>query len=271
MLRNLVILLFSSLLLVTACSGENVSNENVNQDDTQSEILSESEIMQMYSDPAKFKGKNVELTGRVFVVEKDADGTYLQVFTDPKNSERNTLLAYNDPDFNVSENDYVYFTGSVYDEFKGQNAFGAEVTAPMITVDEIKVIDYITAVSPTLHEVEVNMEQDQHGYTINVQKIEFADDSTRVYISVANNTNDTINFWKHSAKVVQENNQFETEYNYEANYPEVHSDILPGVTSEGILNFPTLNYESNNLTLYLDGSSDNWDLQIDTFQFDITW
>ncbi|MBO8157855.1 MAG: hypothetical protein H0Z32_15635 [Bacillaceae bacterium] len=60
----------------------------------------------------------------------------------------------------------------------------------------------------------------------------------------------------------------EEQYNYEAEYPEVQSDILPGVSSEGIITFPPLPEDASKFQLYFEGSSDNWELDFQPFVFE---
>ena len=70
--------------------------------------------------------------------------------------------------------------------------------------------------------------------------------------------------------MISGNQQLEEASNYDANYPGVQSEILPGVTSEGIIAFPTLP-ESGQVKVYLEGSSDNYELDFVPFEFDITY
>ncbi|WP_179295553.1 DUF4352 domain-containing protein [Bacillus sp. FJAT-45350] len=277
----------AALLFLTAC-GENTSTEvdpSVGDQDNEvnsegngkveaelDEVLSPQEFSQMLSNPGNFKGSYVDYIGRVFIVEHDADGTYLQIWADPEKNDHNTIVGIPDPNFEVSDGDYIHITGMVKDEFKGENAFGAELIVPLIEANKYEITDYINAISPTRYEVLVDQEQEQSGYTVLIDKIEFGEKDTRVYVTIKNDSDSSISFWSHSAKLVQDGKQYDTEYNWDSDYPELQSDIRPGVSSEGILSFPVTEFEDHNeLTLYLDGSSDDWEINIDEFQFHITW
>lgn len=268
------------IALLAACGSEESNSGSANSgdestDDTETSIaetpLTEQEFNQMFSDPDQFKGSAVEFTGQVFTVENDAEGVYLQVWADPTNVDQNTLISYEDPNFEVSEEDFVVISGTVRESFTGENAFGGEILAPIIDAKSVEVVDYITAISPTLESIEVQNEIDQSGFVVKVNKIEFAENETRVYASVTNNSDTQISVWIYSAKAIQGSSQFETETNYEANYPEIQSDILPGVTSEGIITFPALDYQTKNASIIIEGNSENYDITIDPFKFDITW
>ena len=52
----------------------------------------------------------------------------------------------------------------------------------------------------------------------------------------------------------------------DANYPEVQTDLLPGITTSGIICFPAIDMNSN-FDIYFEGHSDNWNEEINTYQF----
>src|SRR5699024_4332684 len=190
--------------------------------------------------PKKYQGYEVEFTGQVFIEpEKDDDGVYLQVYADPENYEKNTIVGIEDSGFDVSTDDYVNVTGIIKDEFDGENAFGAELSVPVVLADDIEVVDYVTAVSPTIETIDVDEEQDQHGYNVHVDKIEIAENMTRVYVKVTNNTEDEISFYSFNTKLLLDNKQLEEDDSfYDTGLPALQSDILPGVETEGVIIFP---------------------------------
>ena len=52
-----------------------------------------------------------------------------------------------------------------------------------------------------------------------------------------------------------------------ANLPEISSDILPGASSSGVICFDAL--DPSSLQLYIEGSSDNWEMELSPFTFDL--
>ena len=63
------------------------------------------------------------------------------------------------------------------------------------------------------------------------------------------------------------NQQFEITYDYEANYPELPYEILPGVTASGILLFPTLSPETTDFQLHVNSYSENYEVNMEDFVF----
>lgn len=218
----------------------------------------------MYSDPNTYKHLKVFITP-----EKDDEGTYLQVYADPENHEQNLIVSIMDPNLDVSMDDYIEIKGKVQGEFKGENMMGGEIVIPSIEAESIEVVDYMTAVAPTINSIEVQQEQNQHGLQITLEKIEFAESHTRVYVEIQNDTDDEATIHTYSSKLIVGNEQYESESIYEADYPELQSDILPGVESSGIITFPAIDPDTTSLQYHISGSSRNWELDIEPFIFEV--
>lgn len=258
-----------SVLLLAAC-GDSEKSSSENTGENSGKVLSKEEFVKMYSDPAKYKGDKVDFYARVFIEpEKDDEGTYLQVYAED-NSDRNTLVAINDPDLKVENDDIIHVTGTVKDVFEGENLMGGTVVAPLIEADSIEITDYATAFAPALKTIEVNKEIDQHGYLIKLQKIELAENETRLHVNITNNSDDEISFYTFDSKVVIDNKQYEENSELSYNYPEMQSDILPGVSEEGIIVFDSFP-ESATIKVFFEGYSDNYELDFTPFEFEVTY
>ncbi len=61
------------------------------------------------------------------------------------------------------------------------------------------------------------------------------------------------------------NTQHEKADNFEAGYPEVPSDILPKTNVEAIIPFPAVNPSEKAIKFYFEGSSENYDINIEPF------
>ena len=271
-------LVFSSMLILSlglaACgNGEEkkeVSASSKATEETSKKTISDGDIAKLYTSPKDYKGYNYNFVGKVFITpEKDDKGIYLQVYANPQNSDYNTIVAFEDPNFEVNEGDYVKIDGVVEDVFKGENMLGGSVTAPLMRAKSIEVLSYIDAVAPTLETITSGEEIDQHGFVVKVDKIEFAKPHTRLYLTVTNNTQDNISFYSHNVKLVSNGTQVEEETDYEANLPSVQSDILPGVSSSGVITFPAMDSSITELQVHADGYSDNYELDIKPFVFSV--
>lgn len=276
MRKHLSLLFIFVLLLVAAagCSSESSSQSSGGKKESQTketkEPLSKEEFAKMISNADEYKGAKVDFYAKVFVEpEKSDDGVYIQAFADPKNSEQNVIIVA-DPKTNVKTDDIIHVVGTVRESFEGENALGGTVTAPVIDAEKVEKTDYITAFSQPLKTIEVNKEINQHGYIVKLNKVEVAEDETRAYVTISNQSNDKINFWEHNAKLLVGNTQHEKADNFEAGYPEVPSDILPKATVDVIIPFSAVDSNEKTIMLYFEGSSENYDINIEPFQFDVT-
>lgn len=267
----IVLILFCTNIVLTSC-GSNDPSAIADQTAAKTDAvpLSEIEIQQMYSDPDAFKGREIALTGVVFAqVERDNEAVYFQMNQDIVNYDNNTVVAYQDPNLELQEGDYVRISGVVKGTFEGENAMGGSVTAPQILADKCEVIDYQTAVAPTQKEITVNQTLEQYGYQVTVEKIELAEKETRVYVKVTNNGGSNFSLYEFDSKILQGSTQYEYQTNYDADYPEVQTDLIPGMQTTGIICFPAVEPGAP-FTLMLGGSSDNFfDEEVQPYRFDI--
>lgn len=220
----------------------------------------------LQTDPDSHKGARVDIVGRVFIApQRDAKGTYWQMWSDPKNSDWNTLVGIANPDFQIAQDQYVRVIGTVKGKYEGTNAFGGNVRAVEVVADQATVVSALAAASPALHVVQDGASQRQNGITIAVKRIEFAADETRVFVTVTNGSSATGHFYDFNSKVVQGTTQYSTKA--AGDYPVVQSDILPGVTSSGVLVFPSMD-PSRATRLVVEAGSDNYNLTFQPYTFD---
>lgn len=147
---------------------------------------------------------------------------------------------------------------------------GGEINVPYIIADKVEVTGYIDVQSPTQKSVDIDAKHDQHGIEAHIEKIELADNQTRVYMTVTNNSEYQFSSSIYEAKLIIGNKQFDVEDNFESDLPEIQYDLAPGVESKGVLQFAEVNEDPEQLSLHLDGYSDNYDLDFSPFKFDIT-
>jgi len=272
--KLLLILLSITLVFSLVGCGSNEAQEADSSKDSNEKVekISKEDLDQLYADPDKFKGKEVELYAKIFVpVERDGDATYIQAFGDPVNSDKNTIIAIKDPKIDLKEGDIIRVIGKVKGSFDGENAFGGSITAPTIIADSIEKTDYATAFAPAIKTVEVNEEKDQHGCKLKIDKVEIAEDETRVYVKLNNGTDNKIDFYSFNTLIIQGDKQYEAEENYETGYPEPQSEISPGVSTEGIIRFPKIDLEGKQAKIVSEVYSDNYNINMEPFTFEITW
>ena len=129
-------------------------------------------------------------------------------------------------------------------------------------------LTYIEAVSPTIKTVEINEIQSQNGYEVTMNKIEFAEDETRLYITVKNNGNSVFHLYKFNIVILQDENQFNYQASFDSNYPELNEYLYVGAKTEGIIILP--NMEIADLKIIAKGTSDNYNEKFQDFVWNVT-
>ena len=232
--------------------------------------LSGEELNNVYGDPEEYKDYYISVVGKVFTEpEYLEDSVGFQIWADSENSEKNTFVTVFDPEFKVKTDDYVRIIGKVGGAFSGENAFGGVITAPIIHATEYEIISYKDAVMPTLKEITVNQTQTQYGYSVTVEKVELAEKETRVYLKIDNRGSDKFTLYTFDAKISQNGKQYEEQDNWDAEYPEIQSDILVGNSTSGVIAFPAI--EEGAFVIEMEASSDNWDEKIVPYRFTLAF
>jgi len=222
----------------------------------------------LQTDPNAHKGASVDIVGKVFTSpQRDARGTYWQMWSDPKNNEWNTVVGVADPNFQIAQDQYVHVTGTVKGQYQGKNLLGGDVNAVEVLASRADIASPLAAAPPALRTVQANLSQTQNGVTISLSKIEFAAIETRVFVSVSNASSSTAHFYDFNAKVVQGTTQYSS--NSAGDYPQVQSDILPGVTSSGVVVFPSMG-PGRATRLVFGAGSNNYNVNFQPYQFDLT-
>ena len=113
-----------------------------------------------------------------------------------------------------------------------------------------------------------NLKQEKYGYSITIDKIEFYNEETRIYLIVANNGKTLLYVDSDSSVILQEGKQYNTTHNYNADYDELPYEIIKGATVSGVIAFPKLS--SNDFELTIDLHSDDYDEEFERLIFKIS-
>lgn len=215
-------------------------------------------IDKMYLGPEDYKDHYFELTGQVYNVVGIYDGVLVfQMNEDIDNFGHNTT-AYTMEDIDLEHGDYVRIKGFVQGIEDYENVSGGTSQAVLFLCESIEKIDYIDASSPTIKSVKVNESQSQYGYKVTVQKVEFSEIETRVYVRIDNDGKSEVSFFSHNAVAVQNGKQISSGHNYNADYPDFETSLKPGNYTEAIIVFNGL--DQKDFTFVISGLSfDGWE------------
>lgn len=259
----IIMALFAALFILGSCGGSSEPAEKV--------YLEESEIDAALSDGDSYKGKYINIAGKVFSIDKDGDTVALQVWYDVENAEQQ-FIVYADKELasGVKEDSFIKVDGKITGTFTGENYFGSEITALMIEAETLDVGGYDDIYAPAESTREIGETKEQHGVSVTLDRIEYAKGEARVYLSVKNESGYQASIYTYDAKAIQDGKQFEHEDNYEAN-PDGSDDIgdiLDGASKEGVLRFKGLDPEKP-VKIQIGAYSDNFDIEMEDYVFEV--
>ena len=221
---------------------------------------------EVYTNANKYKGYHINIKGQVFQVMGDNGETKgIQIWLDPETCEQNLMIYYS-TDVEAKQGDYISCSGYIDSVTKYKNAYDAELQVPLVFSSDLKLATYIDVMAPTLETiVPENLKKESHGYTVSVDKVEFSEKETRVYVSVSNNGKATL--YVGDSVIIQDGKQYKATTNYDADYEEIPYEILKGASSTGIIVFPAIN--PADFELSFDVHSDDFDEKLGEYIFEI--
>lgn len=230
--------------------------------------VTEANQAQFLQNADAFKGATATLKGKVFIQTSDLGGmTAFQMQVDGKN----VVVDVHGQKVDVKENDFVEVTGKVQGVMEGTNAFGAKISAPVIQLSSFKKVDPLSVLSPTLKSVTVGKTVTQYGLSLTLDKIDYAKDEQRVYVTLKNGTSHKASLYSFEAKAVQGGKQINatsSEHQFEAQevYKEIPSDLLPGLSASGVIVYRGLSPDQP-CEISLSARTDDYSLDFQPFVF----
>ena len=223
---------------------------------------------EVYTNIDNYLGYHVKVKGKVFQVLGDTGTSKgIQIWLDPETSEQNMWIYYTN-DVEIKKDDYIICSGYIDSNTSYSNTYGAELSAPLIISGDMQKSNYIDVMSPTIDTIiPEKLKYEQAGYCISVDKIEFSNYETRIYLTANNNGKATMFIDTDSSIIIQDKKQTNAKTNYEANYEEIPYNLAVGVTSSGIVSFPAIENKEFQYTIEI--HSDNVDEEFVPVTFNI--
>ena len=140
---------------------------------------------ELAADPDAFEGAGVDIVGQVMgEPQRDGDVTYWQMWPHPTNVDWFAVVGFEDPSFTIADGDYVHVLGTVRGKTEGEIPFLATLDAVAVRAETAEVVDESALAPPALRTVEPAQSIEQHGLVVTVDKVEFAANETRVFVTV---------------------------------------------------------------------------------------
>lgn len=221
------------------------------------------------TDANNYQGAPVSLYGKIFLEPQvSADSVAFQMYTNNDATSGNTIVIA-PATLKVKQGDYVRIEGKVYDMFEGTNAFGAILRVPRIVATKIDIVSREQVVAPTLKTISVNKAVNQHGLVITLERVELAAQETRFYVKVENQSTEKASVYTFNTAIVQGTKQLKEKILFDSGYPDLPSDMLPGIKAETVVVFEAVQ-PSGSLKFIWDGPRlQDYNLDFKPYQWDV--
>jgi hypothetical protein len=265
---RVAVILVAVLALVASapagCGGEGSSSDTSAASDL---VFTRDNWADLAADPDSFKGARVDIVGAVLGEPvKDGKSTYWQMWPHPTNVEWFAVVAFEGVSFTIADGEYVHVVGTAQGRTEGEIPLLATIDAVTVRAETAEVVDRSALTPPALRTVKVAKSVEQHDLVVTVDKVEFAANETRVYVTVDNRSDATASFYDYKVKAAQGQIQYEAEYfTY---YPQVQSQLPPRTASSGVVLFKALD-PVRATELSFETRTDNYQLEFNPYVFEI--
>ena len=237
-----LVVIFAGLVVLGGNSGGGGSNSKSSgrsYDDAYNELnlVQKEEYGELFSNPDAFANRTIDIYGQVFNILGSDSGTVFQMYTD---KDQNNFVIVIDPQGrSVNVDDYVLVKGVIDGAYSGENRMGASLSCPKITATYVDPSNYVDAFSPTLKSVEPSgAKWSEDGLTIKIERVEFAENETRVYVKLKNKSSDSASLY--NCVLLQGEKQYDRTYDYKGNYDELQDSLKSGASDTGVITFPAI-------------------------------
>ncbi len=221
----------------------------------------------------QYIGSEISLTGRVIDRPSSVDGGAwrLQVQADPDESETRFFVVVTADRLDISADDFVRFDGTIEVDPEKNRLEDAGEDLPFISADDFQQIPSHDVLAPTSQLLEPKVSESQFNVTVTVEKIEFAEKETRVYMRIDNGTEQTVRLNDGRMKLSQGPGESDLQPDPAPDYDRLPSDLPTGMSATGVLTFPPASYEVGSLRLTIGASTDDYTLRFEPFELAVVW
>ncbi len=233
-------------------------------------FVPDEEIEFIFADSRKYLGEFVALTCKISSIETMDGFIAIEAYADIENEENPIIIIYPfDAPPDVEVGNYIRATGYIYGHIDYTNIHGEDVSSQSIIAAEVFEVFPMDTASPILKTIDVDKEITQNAHKVKVDKVEFTENQTRVYITATNDTNDIVSLFTSTSVIIQGTREYESLLIYDYDSSELQLELTKGSSVSGTLFYPGINTETD-FSFVIEVFYENYDdVDIDEYTFDI--
>ena len=237
--------------------------EPVTEKITESNILTNSKFDVVFSDPNKYKGKWAKLDGEITQTFRDSNQISL-VFSlsDSFDISKRIWVLSDNTNLKFKENECYTVEGKILGGYEAELVFtGAKSEIPTIQLEKYQSISCLDAKYPAITTYNVNKSQILGKIKITINKIELAEEHTRVLLEVENLSNsNSVTFYDFNSKIIQNKSQYLADSYpfFDVEIDSINSEIPSGIIEKGYIFFEPVNEGSFKILLEATENGESW-------------
>lgn len=229
------------LFLITACS-----KKESHEFDPEN-IISNEEFLNHVASPGTKDslGKSVSFGAQIFnIVQKDDEYIYYQAYINPAQLDKQVMVFIPLETPQLNEGEFVLVDGIINSEFLAESETGNLISALAIRAVNVEKSSFKDAVAPSLKTIEVSETLNHQDISVTLEKLEFSEFDTRIFVEITNNSDETISIFSHDFKLMQDDLTYSKADHFVLDYPEFDHRLKPKEKTFGIQSYAFMDYEN---------------------------
>ena len=228
--------------------------------------ITEPEYSDFMVDPDAYLGKFVTLKGMVasapFRLKNGNNVFYM--YTDVKNYDGEVYVEV-DKSVVINDGDYVIVDGYDIGSSLRYKEYKSYSVNPSVISTSVKKDTYVNVMKPAIKTITPNEKMTDQGCTITIQKVEYAEEETRVYVKISNSSENEISTMLSKAAILKDSKQYNYIYkDMKEELEDLPSQVKGGATVEGVIIFPAI---EGDFEIRLYPYSNDWKITLKEFAF----
>ena len=205
-----------------------------------------------HADPAAAIGQEVVLRARVYSVATVADDLVLCAWVDFDNDQLSTVFRIPGAMEGVERDDFVWVEGTVVRVAEADGGCG-DALQPEVEVAHLTITDRL-GVRPARRVVQVGQALERRGVRAVLERVEFADEETRIYFTLENRRDETLLAFATGLGIEIGETEIPTVIPIGEGIPAPRGRVAPGAVEHGGFQFPALEPGGTPITVRWQGA-----------------
>ncbi|PKM82662.1 MAG: hypothetical protein CVU89_03955 [Firmicutes bacterium HGW-Firmicutes-14] len=224
----------------------------------------------LYENPRLYMGLPINVVGRIDkVIQVNQNNTQFSVSVkiSGQSGNESLIISYNQPHFSLQFASYVKITGSIQHISRIQS----NKETPVVIADKVEAIeDPWSILAPSQYTIYPDKTAQQNGKVVHLEKVEFAEQETRLYVRVRNEADTSEVLVLSNPVGFQEGTEYhETKNNYGWDFPAI-IQLQPQQEARGVMFLEPMDRHRNAVTFVL-GSTNDILMGQKPYVFDVKW